>query len=69
MVIPLPSTPDGQLVERRIVIDSALLYILNGALSLMLAWDYEQTGTLTADDVLALLSTAFDDWQDSTTNV
>lgn len=68
-MIPLPNALDGQLVERRIIIDAALLYILNGALSLMLVWQFEQTGTLTPDDVAALLSTAFDDWQDSTTDV
>jgi len=61
--IPLPSTLSGTNVERVITIDSALLFILSGALVMMVDhWDYEQTGTLTVDDAQAELSAMLEDF-------
>ena len=63
MTIPLPAALDGVEVERVIRLDSALLYLVNGALSALLDLTrYEQTGTLTVEDARAALETMLEDY-------
>lgn len=55
--VPLPSALSGNIVERLIRIDEALLYLINGALvELVDDWQLEQTGTLTVDDARSALA-------------
>lgn len=54
--IPLPSALSGNIIERLIRVDEALLYLILGALAeLTDDWNFEQTGTLTADDTKSAL--------------
>ena len=48
--IPLPDSLSGVLVTRTITIDSALLFLINGAMTDLLHYRLEQTGTLTVED-------------------
>lgn len=61
--IPLPASLDGVEIERVIRMDSALFYLVNGALSALLDRNrYEQTGTLTEADARVVLETMLEDY-------
>lgn len=54
---PLPGALSGDVIERVIRLDSALIYLVNGALSYLCDREgFEQTGTLTTDAAKAALS-------------
>jgi hypothetical protein len=57
--IRLPEQLTGTLVTRSIVIDGALLYLVTGALSEALSWQFEQTGTLTTEEAKDALMACF----------
>lgn len=59
--IPLPNMLSGVVVERVVRLDSALLYLANGALTALLDYQrYAQTGALTEDQVLAAMADMID---------
>lgn len=53
--IRLPSALAGVTVQRAIVIDGALLYLVTAALSGLVELDLRQVGRLTAEDAQAAL--------------
>lgn len=56
-VTPLPASLSGNIVERLIVLDEALLYLVNGALSWLCDKEpFEETGALTVDQAKTALS-------------
>ncbi len=57
--IRLPPALSGVLVTRAIVIDSALLFLVNGALSDLINWSYQETGTLTVEEAQEALLLMF----------
>jgi len=61
--IPLPSALDGVEIERTIRLDSALFYLINGALSALIDFAiYEQTGTLTEAQAKEALEAMLEDY-------
>ncbi len=61
--IPLPDELSGNVEERVIRLDSALFYIVDGALSALLDYQhYEQTGALTEEDVKSLLDEMYSEY-------
>lgn len=60
--IRLPLALSGNLVTRAITVDSALLFLVTGALSDLQNWSYEQTGTLTVEEAKEALLQAFLDY-------
>lgn len=60
--IRLPPVLSGNLEQRLITIDGALLYLVTGALSEALQWQFEQTGTLTPEEAHDALMACFMDY-------
>jgi len=59
-MIPLPTSLDGVPETRCVTIDTALFYIIVGAMLSMLDDNmFEQTGTLTTEDARDALAVAF----------
>ena len=55
--VPLPEALSGNMIERLIVIDEALLYLVNGTLAWLADREkFEETGALTVDDARLALS-------------
>lgn len=63
--IPLPAALNGSTEERIIRIDSALFFIITGALSALIdLQDYEPTGTLTAEQAKDALASMLEGYLD-----
>lgn len=60
--IRLPPVLSGTLVTRTVIIDSALLFLVTGALSDLQNWSYQSTGTLTVDEAREALLLMFLDY-------
>jgi hypothetical protein len=64
--IPLPDELSGVEIERIITLDSALMFIIGGALSWLVdSQKYERTGTLSEETVRELLETMLEGFYNS----